>query len=60
MKKYEQPTMIAVNLLHECQIMAGSDVVYRVTGDSSIGLSYGGEGAVSARVKDCNLWEEEW
>lgn len=63
MKKYEQPAMIAVNLLHKCQIMVGSDIVYRVSSDSSTGLSFAGEGAdanVEARVKDCNLWDEEW
>lgn len=60
MKKYEQPAMIAVNLLHECQIMVGSDVVYRVNSDSNTGLSFAGEGTVDARVKDCNMWDEEW
>jgi len=60
MKKYEQPTMIAVNLLHDCRIMAESEVVYRVTGDSSTGLIYGNEGGITARVKDINIWDEEW
>ncbi len=55
--------MIAVNLQHECQIMVGSDIVYRVSSDSSIGLSFAGEGAdanVEARVEYCNLCDEEW
>ena len=58
MKKYIQPTMIAVSMLHQCQILSGSETVHNVTGNANVG--FGGSGTTSARVKDCNVWDEEW
>ena len=55
---YIQPAMLAVTLQHKCQILSGSEQINNV--DSNAGLIIGGVGTEPARVKDCNLWDEEW
>ena len=57
MKKYEQPTMIAVDMMQMCSILAGT--VRKTSGNAD--LTYGGGGTDAARVKESNLWDdEEW
>ena len=59
MKKYIRPTTKAICFLHECQLLAGSDVVHTIDGNAGIG--YGGEGGDNdeAHVKEYNFWGEE-
>ena len=57
MKKiYLRPTMLAV-ALHQCQILAVSDVT---DVSSNVDVGYNGEGTGPARVKEHNIWDEEW
>lgn len=60
MKKYIRPTTKAICFLHECQILAGSDVVHDIDGNAGIG--YGGEGGDDdeAHAKGSSVWDKEW
>ena len=48
--------MVAVKL-QQCQVLAVSEIK-DVSGNANI--NYGGSGDGPVRVKDCNLWDEEW
>ena len=44
--------------LQQMQMLCES--VTNVSGGSDTGIGYGGGGTGPARVKDANVWEEEW
>ena len=54
MKKYIRPTTKAICFLHECQLLAGSDVVHTIDGNAGIG--YDDE----AHAKGSSVWDKEW
>ena len=60
MKKYIRPTTKAICFLHECQLLAGSDVVHDIDGNAEIG--YGGEGGDNdeAHAQGSSVWDTEW
>ena len=59
-KNYKNPTMLAVKLQHQ-NIIAASPV-NSIESNTDVGLTYGGasNGDESARVKQGNIWDEEW
>lgn len=60
MKKYIRPTTKAICFLHECQLLAGSDVVHTIDGNAGIG--YGGESGddYEAHAKGSSVWDKVW
>ena len=59
-KNYKKPTMLAVKLQHQ-NIIAASPV-NSIKSNTDAGLTYGGasNGDELARVKQGNIWDEEW
>ncbi len=62
-KTYIQPTMLAVKL-QQTQMLCESDAVTTI--DSNAGVGYGGGSnndptpTPGGRVKEQNVWDEEW
>ena len=54
-KSYKTPSVIVVNLQHQWMLM---ESVTRT--QSNANLNIGGAGSGSARVKEQNIWDEEW
>ena len=54
---YVQPAMLTMRL-QQMQMLCES--LNDVSGGSDTGIGYGGGGTGPARVKDANVWEEEW
>lgn len=62
MKRYIHPQMIAVKLQNQSHLMEGSTYSSAGTnldGGESIGYYKGGING-DARVKESNLWDDEW
>ena len=58
-KTYLQPAMITL-ALHQAQMLCESVTKVNADGGSTTGILYGGQGSGPARVKETNIWDEEW
>ena len=58
-KNYLTPGMCVVRIQHRSQILIGSNDVQSFS--SNVTLDYGGDnGSETPRVKETNIWDEEW
>ena len=46
--------------LHQAQMLCESVTKVNADGGSTTGILYGGQGSGPARVKETNIWDEEW
>ena len=60
-KTYIQPAVISL-VLQQAQMLCESvtNVQDGSEGGTGTGIGYGGGGTGPARVKDSNVWDEEW
>ena len=57
-KTYIQPEVLTMKLQHMQMLCESLTSVQ--DGNGNTGIGYGGEGTGPARVKDTNVWDEEW